>query len=158
MSLWAVSATEHLKGLTKTKQRRYRTWRSVSSRQGSNNQQLCGPLLYRKMTYFPSSILVLICIGVDLRRGEPVLRFLWPLLSADGNQRPRSSLFSGAIWDSGAGFPAALQLHRLEPLRHRHRPGYTERARYTLRSDSRQTLLEMLMWFFFQSLLWRGAD
>lgn len=74
----------------------------------------------------------LLSTGVDLRRCEPVLRFLGPLLGADGDQRPGSRLFSGVVRDSGPRFSAALQLHCVEPLRHRHRPGDTEGARYVI--------------------------
>lgn len=95
-------------------------------------------ILHRKATHSLPSILLLLSTGVDLRRHEPVVWFLRSLLGADGNQRPRGPVFSGAVWDSGTGFPAALQLHCLEPLRHWHRPGHAEGARYrlTLRTNN----------------------
>lgn len=68
--------------------------------------------------------------GMDLRRHELVLRIFWPLLGPDGGQRPRGRVVAGSVGDTGSGLPAALQLHRLEPLRHRHSPGHAEGARY----------------------------
>lgn len=88
-------------------------------------------ILYRTIPYPLLSILSLFSTGVDLWGHEPVLRLLRSLLSADSNQWPRSRVVSGAIWDSFTRFPAALQLHCLEPLRHRHCPGHAEGARYT---------------------------
>lgn len=146
MSLWAVSATEHLRG----QQRESRTEREtgvqsaagrdlrINSRAGICFAHRWG-ILHRKVTYSLLSLRLLLSTGVDLWRHEPVLGFLRSLLSADGNQRPWSPVFSGAVWDSGTGFPAALQLHRLEPLRHRHRPGHPEGARYTLSDTPHQS-------------------
>ena len=140
MSLCAVSATEHLRG----RRRESRTERETGVQSAAGRDlrinSCIGPcyvhrwgILHRKATYSLLSILLLLSAGVDLWGHEPVLWYLWSLLRADGNQWPRGPFFSGAVRDSGTGFPAALQLHCLEPLRDRHSPGHTERARYTLR-------------------------
>lgn len=94
---------------------------------------------HRKASHSLRSFLPLLSTGLDLWRHEPVVWFLRPLLGTDSKQWPWGPVFSGAVWDAGAGFPAALQLHCLEPLRHWHRPGHAEGARYTmtLRSNNR---------------------
>lgn len=67
---------------------------------------------------------------MDLRGRDLVVGFLRALLGADRHERPRGRVFAGAVRDPGAGLPAALQLHGVEPFRHRHGPGHAEGARY----------------------------
>lgn len=84
------------------------------------------PLAHRRLVSLSLSIL---SAGVDLRGHQPVVRLFRTLLGPDRGQRPRRPVHPGAVRDPGAGLPAALQLHRLEPLWHGHRPGHAEGAR-----------------------------
>lgn len=130
-----MSASENLRGRQRESETEKETAADrdlrINSHFGLSFARQCR-ILHRNVSYYLLSILLLLSTGVDLWRHEPVLWFFWPLLSADSNQRPWSCVFSGAVWDSGTGFPAALQLHCLEPLRHWHRSGHTEGARYKL--------------------------
>lgn len=139
MSLWAMSALEHLKGCRGESGTEEKvSVQTVAGRDLWLNSHSSFWIacqwgsLHSNVSYSFLSMLLLLFTGVDLWRHESVLWFFRPLLSADSNQWPWSLVFFGTIWDPGTGFPATLQLHCLEPLWHWHCPGHTQGARYNL--------------------------
>lgn len=126
-----MSCVSH-RATQRSPERKGRTERESGVQSAAARDLRINRILHRITSYSLLSILLLFSAGVDLWRHEPIVWFLWSLLSADGDQRPWSHVHFGAVGNSRTRLPASLQLHCLEPLRHRHRPGHPKRARYML--------------------------